>query len=134
MIKFFFKVIGYTLLLLTGLSVVAYFSVTTYVNYQLDQRSDYRAYDSCHKVWSARGLYQTGVENGVVENSIESVARAFAKGAGGVEIDVHYDVAMKKFIVSHGYRYREQKRPLLTLKEIFDAVGNEGYYWLDYKN
>ena len=134
MLKKILKGTGYLLLLLIGLSIVGYFALTSYVNYRLEQRSDYRAYDSCQKVWSARGLYQKGSENGVRENSVESIALAFSKGASGVEIDVHYDLQLKKFVASHSYRYREQKGSLLTLKEIFDAVDDDGYYWLDYKN
>ena len=130
-----FKGIGYLLLLLIGLSVVGYFSVTSYVNYKLDQRTEYPAYNSCHKVWSARGLYQKGVENGAMENSIESVGLAFSGGGSGVEIDVRYDPEMKQFFVTHDYPYIPQKNgKLLTLKEMFDAVGSDGHFWLDYKN
>ncbi|MCW8827281.1 MAG: hypothetical protein OQK78_12755, partial [Gammaproteobacteria bacterium] len=95
MLKQIFKVIGYSLLTLVGLSVVLYFLLTSYVNDQLEQRTSHQAYDSCHKVWSARGLYNKkrdqGPADGVIENSIESVALAFAKGGSGVEIDVRYD-------------------------------------------
>lgn len=136
MLKNIFKALGYTLLIFFALSVVGYFSVSSYVNYKLEQRTEYQTYDSCHKVWSARGLYQKGVKNGVIENSIESVALAFSKGGSGVEIDVRYDPELKKFFVTHDYPYIPQNGKLLTLKEMFDAVGEDsrGHFWLDYKN
>jgi hypothetical protein len=130
------KALGYLLLTLIGLTLLGYFSLTSYVNYKLEQRTEYQTYDSCQKVWSARGLYQKEVENGVMENSIESVALAFARGGSGVEIDVRYDPELKKFFVTHDYPYIPQNGKLLTLKEMFDAVGGDGngHFWLDYKN
>ncbi len=126
----YFKALGYLTLLLAGLTIVAYFSVTGYVNYQLEHRGKNHAYDLCQKTWSARGLY----DSWAAQNSIESVRRALSAGAGGVEIDLRYDIDLKKFIISHDYPYNLKNGQLLSLKELFDAVGERGYYWLDYKN
>ena len=134
LLKKLIKTLKYMLLTFIGLGVVSYFLVTSYVNHKLEQRSEYQTYDSCHKVWSARGLYQKGVANGAIENSIESVALAFGKGGSGVEIDVRYDPESKHFFVTHDYPYIPQNGKLLTLNEMFEAVGRDGYFWLDYKN
>jgi hypothetical protein len=111
-----------------------------YTNSKLEKRDFSEAYNSCHKVWSARGLY--GVD-GVVQNSLESLDRAFRAGAWGAEIDLHYDIKMKRFIISHDHPtkgdggeliYSKKNGKLLTLKEVFDTLGDGHYFWLDYKN
>lgn len=130
MSKKIFKVVGYSLLSIIVLSVITYFLVTAYVNSQLEQRTDYQAYDSCNKVWSARGVYDEWKD----QNSIGSVKRAFAMGATGVEIDLRYDTDLNKFIISHDLPYNLKEGKLLSLKALLDAVGDSGYYWLDYKN
>ncbi|MCW8971774.1 MAG: hypothetical protein OQL05_00665 [Gammaproteobacteria bacterium] len=63
-----------------------------------------------------------------------SVARAFALGGSGVEIDIYFMPAEGVFIVSHGHPDKNGNN--LTLKAMFESVGvsGEGYFWLDYKN
>ncbi len=130
LLKRIFKAIGYTLLCVIGLAVVSYFSVTAYVNYQLERRTEHQAYNSCQKVWSARGVYAAWKD----QNSIKSVRQALSMGAAGIEIDLHYDTVMRKFIISHDLPYNLKDGKLLSLKALLDAVGDRGYYWLDHKN
>jgi hypothetical protein len=110
-----------------------------YVDRQLAKRQYENVYNDCHKVWSSRGLYNTHSE----QNSIESMQRAFDHGAYGAEVDFHYDVKMDRFIISHGHPkkdaqgnfiYPKKNGSLLTLEELFEAVGEGHYFWLDYKN
>jgi glycerophosphoryl diester phosphodiesterase len=124
------KGVGYTLFSLIMVGITVYFVVTAYVNYQLEHPSEYQAYDSCQKVWSSRGTYIEWKD----QNSIESVRTALLEGAGGVEIDLRFDTELKKFIISHDYPYNLKNGKLLSLQELLDAVGDFGYFWLDYKN
>ena len=119
------EIIFYLLIVL----IVSIFTLSFYVNYRLSIRSHSEAYDDSRKVWTARGIYGEGVE----ENSIESIRHAFDEGAMGVEVDVFYDVEMNDFIVSHNRPYLLVKGKLLTLKELFDALGEGHYFWLDFK-
>ena len=100
-----------------------------YVNFRLSNKDYSEAYDDARKIWTARGIYGEGVE----ENSIESIRHAFDEGAMGVEVDVYYDVEMNDYIVSHDRPYLLVKGRLLTLKELFDALGEGHYFWLDFK-
>ncbi len=120
-LKFFF----YFFLLL----VVIYFALVFYVDRQLGKKDFSDSYNDCHKVWSARGIYRTFKE----QNSIESIRAAFEQGAMGVEVDVRYDVELKDFVVSHDYPYNLKNGKILTLAELFEAVGDDHYFWLDYK-
>ena len=58
---------------------------------------------------------------------------AFSKGARGTEVDHYYDTDLKKFIVSHDRPYNLKNGSLLTLEELFNATGESGYFWLDFK-
>jgi len=127
-VAFFFK----SLLVLVLVLAVAYFVVGAYVDRQLAKRDFSNAYNDCHKVWSARGLYGAGVP----QNSVESIAAAFEAGARGVEVDVRYDKKLGDYIVAHDYPYNLKYGKLLTLKELFDKLGARypgHYYWLDFK-
>ena len=100
-----------------------------YVDMQLAKKDFSDSYNGCHKVWTARGLYGNGID----QNSIESIGAAFDIGAEGVEVDVRYDKKMQDFIVSHDYPYNKKNGKILKLSELFDALGDNHYFWLDYK-
>ncbi len=106
-----------------------YFSLDFYVDWQLAKKDFSDSYDDCHKVWTARGLYGDGIE----QNSIESISAAFAQGAKGVEVDIRYDIGLNDFIVSHDYPYNKKNGRILPLSELFDAIGDDHFFWLDYK-
>lgn len=126
-------------LILFLLVVVAWNATVVYVDKMLEKRRYMDVYDSCHKIWSSRGLYNSHEER----NSITSFHRAFEHGAHGAEVDFHYDVKMDRFIISHGhpkkdangdYIYPKKDGRILTLETLFKAVGPRHYFWLDYKN
>jgi len=121
------------------LIAVFYNMAVLYVDKNIAKKGVDFKYDSCHKVWASRGLYETHAE----QNSLVSLQRAFERGFNGVEIDFYYDVVMHKFILSHNkpkkdkngkllYTLKDGK--LLTLQEVFENVGEGHYFWLDYKN
>ena len=124
--RFILRGFFYFLMLL----VVIYFSLSFYVDYQLPKKDFSSAYNDCRKIWTARGLYGDGID----QNSIQSIGKAFDEGAMGVEVDIHYDVKLKDYIVSHDYPYNKKNGRILPLSELFDAIGAGHYFWLDYKN
>ena len=130
------KTISLVLLLV---AVIVWNLTIVYVDKQLKDNNDDSVYDSCHKVWVARGLYTTHSE----QNSIVSMKRAFTEGASGVEVDLYYDVKMDRFIISHdkpvkdkegNLIYTEKNGKLLTLDKLLQSVGEGHHFWLDYKN
>lgn len=119
--------------------VITWNLTVAYVDKQLKNNNDNSVYDSCHKVWAARGLYTTHNE----QNSIVSMQRAFTEGALGVEVDLYYDVKTDRFIISHdkpvkdkegNLIYTEKNGKLLTLEQLLKSVGEGHHFWLDYKN
>lgn len=88
-------------------------------------------YDDCRKVWGHRGHPEPLA---IPENTIPSFENAFALGAPGVEMDVHYDPARQEFFVAR-YQNGEDPPPgrRLTLDQVFTAVGDRGYFWLDFQ-
>lgn len=118
-----------SLFYLIALLVVVYFALSFYVDYQLPKKDFSSAYHDCRKVWTARGLYGDGID----QNSIQSIGKAFDEGAMGVEVDIHYDVELKDYIVSHDYPYNKKNGRILPLSELFDAIGAGHYFWLDFK-
>ncbi len=88
-------------------------------------------YDDCHKIWGHRGHPEPP---DIPENTIASYTRAFDLGAPGVEMDVRYDVERHEYFIG---RYDRGQAPppgqRLTLAEVFEAVGDRGYFWLDTK-
>ncbi len=123
------------LLLPVGLLAVASNCVFAWVDYRLGQREPGRIPGDVHKVWSTRGLVVGGTEsdwNGT-QNSVESIRRCFTHGAKGVEVDVFFDPEMGGFVVSHDRPYILKEGKLLMLKELLDAVGDDGLFWLDWK-
>ncbi len=109
--------------------LLGYFILVYYVDYRLARKDFSYAYSDSRKVWTARGIYGDGVD----ENSIQSIGHAFSKGAMGVEVDVFYDVEMKDYIVSHGYPYQLKNGKILPLSELFNALGEGHFFWLDFK-
>lgn len=83
----------------------------------------------CYKVWAHRGLFADAQEN-----SIASVLAAFAKGAGGVEVDILYDVAQETFYVSHDRPYQLHDGNPLTLDALLAQTAHFGMFWLDAKD
>lgn len=129
------KITTYFLLAIVAVSTLAYFAVSGYVNRQLTG-IEHKSYDSCHKVWSARGIYDRHKQGGIQRNSIESVTKAFEMGGHGVEVDVYFDPEAGHFVVSHGNPLDKDDTPRLTLVQLFraTAVNGQGHFWLDYKN
>jgi hypothetical protein len=122
------------------LIIVASIATVNYTESKLQKRDFSEAYNSCHKIWSARGVYGN---DGIEQNSLESLEQGFSAGALGVEVDLHYDVEMKQFIISHDHPYKDangklvyvQKNgKLLTLGEVFEKFSKKYYFWMDYKN
>ena len=128
------------LLALLVLCVVAYNGAIAYIDANMSKKLTERpTYNSCHKIWAARGLYETRQE----QNSIRAMQRAFSLGAHGAEVDFHYDIAMNRFIISHDhpkkgpdgkYMYPDKGEGLLTLEHFLQEVGRGHYFWLDFKN
>ena len=123
-------------LLLVGGVMIGFIALMAWVDHDLAGRHHAGVVDDPHKVWAARGLISDGADGGPVRerNSIESVAHAFARGAVGCEVDVHYDTALDDFVVSHARDpYDLPGGELLTLAALLDAVGGRGHLWLDWK-
>ena len=59
--------------------------------------------------------------------------RAFDAGARGTEVDIFFDTELACFVVSHDRPYNLKDGRVLTLGELFDATGNRGFFWLDFK-
>jgi len=128
--------IGLILLLL--LSTI-YNLLIFHVDKNIDERVDKTLYDSCHKIWSARGIYRKHSE----QNSLLSFKRAFDSGYLGAEVDFYYDTDSNRFIVSHdkpkknpdgSLIYTLKDNEILTLEKLFSERGEGHYFWLDYKN
>ncbi len=122
-------------LLLLGTLVIAHIGTLAYVDHQLRQRSPNGAPDHPLKVWAARGLV-VGTDKIVrdgEQNSIESIRRAFDRGAQGCEVDVFYDVDLAAFVVSHDRPYHLKNGAVLTLRQLLAEVGGRGSLWLDWK-
>ncbi len=126
------------ILLIVILLTISYNATIYYIDNYIANK-DKTFTDSCSKVWSSRGLYNSHSE----QNSITSIDRAFHNGYTGVEVDFYFDIEMKKFIVSHNkpqftskgkLQYTLKNGKLLTLKELFIQTADKHYFWLDYKN
>ena len=99
------------------------------VNYQFYNYSVTNPfYNGCYSVWAHSGYHKVDPYN-----SIENFSEAFDRGAKGVEIDIIFDNNLQDFIVSHDYPYSLVKGKLLTLENVFSAVGDRGYLWVDFK-
>lgn len=126
----------FLLLLALGWVMTGFILVIARADYNLAQRTNAHAYNEPHKVWATRGLVTDGSDGSPVRvrNSIDSISYAFNRGARGTEVDVFYDTEKCAFIVSHGRRYEKPNNALLTLETLFNAVGEDGYFWLDWKD
>jgi hypothetical protein len=129
---------------LVALTIVVFFILffnilLSIANKNIKEKSFTDIYNSCNKIWAARGFYETKDK----QNSLESITKAFDLGANGVEVDFYYDVNMDKFIVSHSkpkelkdgtFQYTLKDGKLLTLEELFKKTSQDKFFWLDYKN
>ncbi|RLA04948.1 MAG: hypothetical protein DRQ47_02400 [Gammaproteobacteria bacterium] len=127
------------LLAITVSIILAYQLLLIYVDDKLASRAFPNLYQSCHKIWSARGLYNQRSE----QNAISSMNRAFANGAKGAEVDFHYDIEMNRYIISHNHPergadgklvYPEKDGEILTLNKFLARLNDGSHFWLDYKN
>ncbi len=88
-------------------------------------------YTGCRKIWGHRGHPEPPQ---IPENTIASYRRAFDLGAAGVEMDVRYDLERRRYFIG---RYDQGAPPppeqRLWLADVFAAVGQRGYFWLDIK-
>ena len=112
---------------LTALLIVL--SLVLYVNISFSRLRVTPFYDDCSKVWGHAG-YSKEYE----VNSLPGYKQAFDLGAGGVELDVHYDLDLDRFIVSHDFPYDKRDGRLLKLEEVMTELAGRGYFWLDFKN
>jgi len=133
------KILIKTLIILV-IFIILYILTISYTQNRLKNKDFSKTYNSCHKIWSARGLYDS---KKISQNSLGSLDKAFSLGAVGAEIDLHYDVKMKKFIISHDHPFKDNNGnliytkkdgKLLTLEEVFNKFSKNKYFWLDYKN
>ena len=124
------------LLVPAGWLMSGFILTISWVDHGLAQRANTGVYDEPRKVWATRGLVTDGSDGAPVRvrNSIESISYAFEKGARGTELDAYYDTNMGDFVVSHSRRYEKPNGDLLTLGTLFEAVGDRGCFWLDWKN
>jgi len=106
------------------------FAAFAVIDYKFSRINPNVIYSDCLKVWAHRGFFKEGLE----ENSIESITKAFDLGAAGTELDVFYDLNLDEYIVSHDYPYNLKKGRILKLKDVLKKVGKRGYFWLDFKN
>lgn len=127
------------LLLTLVLLITLWNGVIFYIDKNIETKYDPTIYNSKHKIWVARGLYNFREE----ENSITAIQRAFDAGAVGVEVDFYYDVKSNTFIVAHDKPkvgkdleliYEKKDGKTLTLEELFLQTGKDHYFYLDYKN
>ena len=126
-------------IILLLLLVAVYNATVFYVDRQLQKRDYAGVYNNCHKIWAARGLYNSRAE----QNTPQAMQRAFSLGAIGAEVDVHFDLKRRKFIVSHDHPkknkdgelvYPLKNGSLLFLEDFLKEVGKDHYFWLDFKN
>lgn len=129
-----------TFFIILLLFLVASYNLTvSYVDKQLDNKNYSGTYNSCDKVWAARGLYNIREE----QNTPKAMNRAFFLGANGAEIDVHFDLKTQRFIVSHDHPvknksgelvYSRKDGRILFLEDFFKVVEKGHFFWLDFKN
>ncbi len=126
------------LAIIIAVSVLYNFTIAQ-IDSELKSRNYEGVYDNCNKIWASRGLYNSHEE----QNSITSMQNAFSHGAVGVEFDFYYDVASNTFIVSHGRPkkdsegnlvYKKKENEILTVEKMLNTVGENHYFWFDYKN
>jgi len=100
--------------------------------YTSNQIREHKLSELDFKLWSHAGYVKDSLDG--VKNSIQSFDKAQSLGAKGLEVDVIYDVSLKKFVVSHDFPYSRYDNKLLFLDSVFSKYQNNFVYWLDYKN
>lgn len=83
----------------------------------------------CPEVWAHRGD-----STSVPENSPAGIRAAFAAGAAGVEMDVHFDVSADAYRLSHDAPSPPHDGEIPSLDQVLAERGARGRYWLDLKN
>ena len=112
------------------LAVVLFFGYNLWLDLEFRQPHPV-FYTDCHKVWGHRGHPEPPE---IIENTIPSFQRAFDLGAPGVEMDVRYDAERHEYYIGRYDRGPDvPPDQRLTLEQIFTAVGDRGYFWLDTK-
>ena len=134
MTKFFIKQfkVKTVIKLLIIFCILALTSLISFVEYYTtNYEASHKLANLNFKLWSHAGY----IENtNYTKNSIESFDNAMRNNAKGIEIDIIYDIAMKKIVVSHDYPYQRHNNKLLFLDSIFQRYQNNFVYWLDFKN
>lgn len=117
-----------------ALLIAGYYSAVAGLDHQLANRVYPGVYADCYKVWATRGLVlNRPVNDSNAGNSVAAVARAFAAGAKGAEIDLYYDSKLQRYVISHNRPYKLHNGELLFLEQLWHDVGGTSYYWLDFK-
>jgi len=115
-------------LVVFGLIVVVVFLFV--VEHKFKSLSPNVFYSGCFKMWAHRGYFLGGTQ----QNSIGSFQAAFNLGAKAIELDIHYDLSLNDYVVSHDFPYALKDGKLLLLEEVFKNFSTSGFFWLDFKN
>ncbi len=107
------------------LYAVSNFAITAY---RFNTKKSLLTLESKSQVWAHRGRHDK-----FPENSMAAFKHAFESGACGIELDVHFDIKMNRFVVSHDYPYQKIDGKLLSLESVFKQFGKSGFYWVDFK-
>jgi glycerophosphoryl diester phosphodiesterase len=84
------------------------------------------------KTWSHAGYTK---DTNFKKNTINAFDNAIVVNhVKGLELDVIYDIKMKKFVVSHDFPYQKHNGELLLLDSVLKKYKNTIKYWLDFKN
>ncbi len=111
-----------------GLYTVLAFVYYLYVTVRFSNKIPKSPIANTPQVWAHKGYHK-----GVTPNSLKAVQKAHESGVDGIEIDVHFDLELNRFVVSHNKPYRKHNGRLLFLEDVF-KTSFKGYYWLDFKN
>lgn len=118
--------IGTLVLIMAGIIIeVIYF---LYIDYRFAVETEPFGLDPTPTVWAHMGNHEASSPN-----SLAAFKNAYLKGAKGVEMDVHFDRKLNRFVVSHDFPYRRHNGKLLFVEDVFE-LELPLYYWLDYKN
>jgi hypothetical protein len=109
------------ILILSVISIVI-FSNIKLTDYQFKKKISLLSINPSPQVWAH------------ARNSMVSFEQAIVDGAKGIEIDVHYDSSLFKFVISHDHPYQTHNGNLLFLEELLEKIPFKGYYWIDLKN
>jgi hypothetical protein len=115
--------------LLFGCTIFILVAVLILVNRSFSDLKPDPFYDGCLKIWAHRG-YASGHDM----NSLGSFRHAFDLGASGVELDILYSPETARFMVAHNLPSPSGTEKVLYLDELFEELGDKGYFWLDIKN